>query len=327
MAVKVTVIIPNYNGLKFMRPCMESLRQQRCRDFRVLVVDNGSDDGSVQWLKEQRIPAIFLKENTGFTGAVNTGIRAAGTEFVLLLNNDTVAEPGLVGELLKTIERSEKIFAVSSKMIQMHHRELMDDAGDMYSVLGWAYQRGVGRSSKGYNKPGEVFSACAAAAIYRKKVFETIGLFDEMHFCYLEDIDVCYRAKIYGYHNRYCPSAVVYHVGSATSGSKYNGFKVKLAARNNIYLNYKNMPLGQLLVNGLPLIAGICVKYGFFKKIGFGKEYLEGIREGFATMRSCRKVAYSSEHLQNYLSIQWELMIGTCIYVYEFLCRQLGKVL
>lgn len=327
MAVKVTVIIPNYNGLKFMRPCMESLRQQRCRDFRVLVVDNGSDDGSVQWLKEQRIPAIFLKENTGFTGAVNTGIRAAGTEFVLLLNNDTVAEPGLVGELLKTIERSEKIFAVSSKMIQMHHRELMDDAGDMYSVLGWAYQRGVGRSSKGYNKPGEVFSACAAAAIYRKKVFETIGLFDEMHFCYLEDIDVCYRAKIYGYHNRYCPSAVVYHVGSATSGSKYNGFKVKLAARNNIYLNYKNMPLGQLLVNGLPLIAGICIKYGFFKKIGFGKEYLEGIREGFATMRSCRKVAYSSEHLQNYLSIQWELMMGTCIYVYEFLCRQLGKVL
>lgn len=327
MAVKVTVIIPNYNGLKFMRPCMESLRQQRCRDFRVLVVDNGSDDGSVQWLKEQRIPTIFLKENTGFTGAVNTGIRAAGTEFVLLLNNDTVAEPGLVGELLKTIERSEKIFAVSSKMIQMHHRELMDDAGDMYSVLGWAYQRGVGRSSKGYNKPGEVFSACAAAAIYRKKVFETIGLFDEMHFCYLEDIDVCYRAKIYGYHNRYCPSAVVYHVGSATSGSKYNGFKVKLAARNNIYLNYKNMPLGQILVNGLPLIAGICIKYGFFKKIGFGKEYLEGIREGFATMRSCRKVAYSSEHLQNYLSIQWELMMGTCIYVYEFLCRQLGKVL
>lgn len=327
MAVKVTVIIPNYNGLKFMRPCMESLRQQRCRDFRVLVVDNGSDDGSVQWLKEQRIPTIFLKENTGFTGAVNTGIRAAGTEFVLLLNNDTVAEPGLVGELLKTIERSEKIFAVSSKMIQMHHRELMDDAGDMYSVLGWAYQRGVGRSARGYNKPGEVFSACAAAAIYRKKVFETIGLFDEMHFCYLEDIDVCYRAKIYGYHNRYCPSAVVYHVGSATSGSKYNGFKVKLAARNNIYLNYKNMPLGQLLVNGLPLIAGICVKYGFFKKIGFGKEYLAGIREGFATMRSCRKVAYSSEHLQNYLSIQWELMMGTCIYVYEFLCRQLGKVL
>lgn len=327
MAVKVTVIIPNYNGLKYMRLCMESLRQQRCRDFRVLVVDNGSDDGSVQWLKEQRIPAIFLKENTGFTGAVNTGIRAAGTEFVLLLNNDTVAEPGLVGELLKTIERSEKIFAVSSKMIQMHHRELMDDAGDMYSVLGWAYQRGVGRSARGYNKPGEVFSACAAAAIYRKKVFETIGLFDEMHFCYLEDIDVCYRAKIYGYHNRYCPSAVVYHVGSATSGSKYNGFKVKLAARNNIYLNYKNMPLGQLLVNGLPLIAGICVKYGFFKKIGFGKEYLAGIREGFATMRSCRKVAYSSEHLQNYLSIQWELMMGTCIYVYEFLCRQLGKVL
>lgn len=325
MSVKVTVIIPNYNGLKFMKPCIEALKQQTCRDFQVLVVDNGSDDGSVPWLKEQQIPTIFLKENTGFTGAVNVGIKAADTEFVLLLNNDTVAEPGLVGELLKAIGQSGKIFAVSSKMIQMYHKELMDDAGDMYSLLGWAYQRGVGRSSKGYNKPGEVFSACAAAAIYRRKVFEIIGYFDEMHFCYLEDIDVCYRAKIFGYHNRYCPTAVIYHAGSATSGSKYNAFKVKLAARNNIYLNYKNMPLGQILVNSLPLAAGICVKYGFFKKIGFGKEYLEGIKEGFSTMKKCRKVPYTSEHLSNYLSIQWELIIGTCIYVYEFLSRQIGK--
>lgn len=326
MGKSVTVIIPNYNGLNFMEPCMEALKKQTCRDFDVLVVDNGSSDGSVRWLKEKGIPSIFLEENTGFTGAVNVGIQAAKTPYVLLLNNDTQADPEMVGELLKAVRQSKKIFAVSSKMIQMYHKELMDDAGDMYSLMGWAYQRGVGRSSGGYNRPREVFSACAAAAIYRRDVFETIGLFDEMHFAYLEDMDVCYRAKIFGYHNRYCPSAVIYHVGSGTSGSKYNAFKVRLAARNNVYLNYKNMPWGQIIINSVPLTLGILIKYGFFKKIGFGKEYLEGVKEGFLTMRKCRKVAFSFDHLSNYLAIEWELIAGSCIYVYEFSCRQLGKV-
>ncbi len=326
MAAEVTVIIPNYNGLKFLGTCMESLNRQTCQSFSVLVVDNGSTDGSVSWLKEQQIPSIFLETNTGFTGAVNVGIKAAKTKFVLLLNNDTEAEPGFVAELLKEIRRSEKIFAVSGKMIQMYHKELMDDAGDMYSVLGWAYQRGVGRSSKKYNRPVEVFSACAAGAIYRRRVFEQIGYFDELHFAYLEDMDVCYRAKIYGYHNRYCPSAVLYHVGSATSGSKYNEFKVKLAARNQVYLNYKNMPVGQLLINSLPMVIGIGLKYGFFKKIGFEKEYVEGVKEGIATRKKCRRVEFRAEHLGDYLAIEWELLIGTVVYVYEFFSRHLGKV-
>lgn len=322
----VTVVIPNYNGLRFMEPCMAALEKQNCKDFEILVVDNGSSDGSVEWLKSHQYPTIFLEENTGFSGAVNVGIKASKTPFVLLLNNDTEVEPDFIGEMIKAICRSDKIFAVSSKMVQMYHKELMDDAGDMYSVLGWAYQRGVGRSSKGYNREREVFSACAGAAIYRREVFEQIGYFDEMHFAYLEDIDVCYRAKIFGWHNRYCPTAVVYHVGSGTSGSKYNAFKVRLAARNNVYLNYKNMPLFQLLVNLLPITMGMIVKYGFFQKLGFGKEYLDGVKEGIKTRKKCAKVAYFPEHMSNYLAIQWELICGTCLYVYEFVCRQIQKV-
>ena len=322
----VTVVIPNYNGLKFMEPCMAALEKQTCKDFEILVVDNGSSDGSVDWLRSHQYPTIFLEENTGFSGAVNVGIKASKTPFVLLLNNDTEVEPDFIGEMIKAIRRSDQIFAVSSKMVQMYHKELMDDAGDMYSVLGWAYQRGVGRSSKGYNREREVFSACAGAAIYRRAVFEQIGYFDEMHFAYLEDIDVCYRAKIFGWHNRYCPTAVVYHVGSGTSGSKYNAFKVRLAARNNVYLNYKNMPLFQLLVNLLPITMGIIVKYGFFQKLGFGKEYLDGVKEGIKTRKKCAKVAYFPEHMSNYLAIQWELICGTCLYVYEFGCRQIQKV-
>lgn len=323
---KVTVIIPNYNGLKFMEPCFAALKRQDCREFEILAVDNGSEDGSVQWLKEHGIPTIFLQENTGFPGAVNVGIRASSTPYVLLLNNDTEVTPSFIRVLVEAIERSPKIFAVSSKMVQMYQKELVDSAGDMYSVMGWAYQRGAGQSVDLYNREREVFSACAGAAIYRREVFEEIGYFDEMHFAYLEDIDVSYRAKIHGYHIRYCPGAVVYHVGSGTSGSKYNSFKVRMAVRNNLYLNYKNMPALQMIVNALPLLAGVAVKYLFFKKRGFEKDYVDAFKEGMRTLSQCKKVPYNPDHLRNYLSIQWELMGGTLLYVFEFLRRQYRKI-
>ena len=233
-AAKVTVVIPNYNGLKFMEPCFKALNMQICRDFEILVVDNGSTDGSVEWLKEHKVPSIFLDTNTGFSGAVNVGIKASKTPYVILLNNDTEPDCHYIGEMIKAIERSPKIFSVSSKMIQLYDHSKMDDAGDMYTLMGWAFQRGVGRPSSGYNHVCRVFSACAGAAIYRREVFETIGYFDEMHFAYLEDIDVGYRARIYGYDNIYCPTAIVYHVGSGTSGSRYNPFKVRLAAKESI---------------------------------------------------------------------------------------------
>ncbi|MBC8598920.1 glycosyltransferase family 2 protein [Lachnospiraceae bacterium BX10] len=325
MEIKTTIIIPNYNGLSFMEPCFESLKEQTVRDFKVLVVDNGSTDGSVEWLKEHRVPSIFLKENTGFSGAVNTGIRAADTPYVLLLNNDTRVEPGFVAAMERAMDQSPKIFSVSSRMIQMYHPELLDDAGDMYSILGWAYQRGVGRSVNLYQKSCRVFSACAGAAIYRRAVFDEIGLFDELHFAYLEDIDVGWRAKLYGYDNVYCPDAAVYHVGSGTSGSRYNSFKVRLAARNCIYLNYKNMPGWQILLNAPFLLAGIFVKYLFFVKNGFGGDYVSGLKEGIRTRKQCRRVPGLLKRFGAELKVQFEMICGTGLYVYEFLRRQAAK--
>ena len=323
MQKKVTIIIPNYNGLKFMEPCFKALRAQSDQNFELLVVDNGSTDGSVKWLEDHQIPSIFLEENTGFSGAVNIGIRESVTPYVILLNNDTEPQPDYVKEMVKAIQRSPKIFSVSSKMIQLYHKDLMDDAGDMYSVLGWAYQRGVGQKSSGYKKACRVFSACAGAAIYRREVFDKIGGFDEDHFAYLEDIDVGYRAKICGYENWYCPKAVVYHVGSGTSGSKYNSFKVKLAARNNLYLNYKNMPILQLILNFLPILAGMAVKYMFFRRIGFASDYIEGVKEGLKTLKKTKKVRFQMSRLGNYIRIEGELILGTFLYVWEFMKRKL----
>ncbi len=326
MEKKATIVIPNYNGLKYMEVCFDALAKQSCQDFQILVVDNGSQDGSVEWLKERQIPSIFLPENLGFTGAVNAGIEACTTPYVILLNNDTRVHEDYVKELIRAIERSPQIFSVSPKVIQMYRPELMDDAGDLYCLLGWAFQRGVGRSSAKYRRPCRIFSSCAAAAIYRRSVFEEIGAFDDMHFAYLEDIDVGYRARIYGYDNLYWPAAMVEHVGSGTSGSKYNAFKVRLAARNNLYLNYKNMPLLQLLLNAPGILLGMAVKYAFFQKLGFAREYRDGVREGLSTLKNCRKVPFSPERLRNYLAIEGELIAATFVYVYEFSSRQLGKI-
>ena len=311
-----------------MEPCLQSLSEQTCRDFKVLVVDNASSDGSLEYMSEHYpdIEVISLKKNYGFSKAVNVGIEHSTTPYVILLNNDTTVDTHYVEEMIKAIEKSPHIFSVSSKMIQMYHPELIDSAGDLYTLMGWGVCRGTGRPVSNYTKADQIFTACAGAAIYRREVFDEIGYFDEMHFAYLEDLDVGYRARIAGYDNIYCPTAMVYHVGSGTSGSKYNPFKVKLAARNNIYLNYKNMPLLQLAVNLVPILLGMGLKYMFFKKKGFGRDYAAGVKEGLATAKRCRKVPYSRERLKNYLAIEWELITGTLIYVYEFAARQIAKL-
>lgn len=324
--MQVTVVIPNYNGKYFLKACLDSLAVQTSKEFQVLVVDNGSSDGSVEYMQQEYpwVNILALKENTGFCGGVNAGIRAADTPYVLLLNNDVEADPNFVSSMLKAIKSSKKNFSVSSRMIQFHDRSKLDDAGDLYCVLGWAFQRGVGQSIRKYKRCSKVFSACGGAAIYRRSVFEKIGYFDEMHFAYLEDIDIGYRARIYGYENLYCPKAVVYHVGSGTTGSKYNEFKVKLSARNSFYLNYKNMPDWQLLLNALPLAVGYGIKWRFFKKIGFEKAYLDGLKEGFRTRKNCKRVPYDRANLSHYLRIEAELIYNLFVYTIDFVSRRLS---
>lgn len=331
---------------------MAALKKQTKRDFCVLIVDNGSTDGSLEWMAEnlpgmvivkkgEKLPGrtekgpdsdgcfpvylLPLPENTGFSGAVNLGIRMSSTEYVILLNNDTEVDQEYIREMERSMEYSPRVFSVSSKMIQMFHPDLMDDAGDLYTVIGWGFQRGVGQKSTGYRKPCRVFTACAGAAIYRRRVFDEIGLFDELHFAYLEDLDVGYRARIAGYENWYCPAAVVYHYGSGTSGSKYNPFKVRLAARNSVYLNYKNMPFLQLLINAVPLAVGYAIKTRFFIRRGFGTEYKAGLREGVMTLYKCRRVKFRPANTLRYIQIELELIGNTVIYAYEYLRRRLIK--
>ena len=313
MAAEVTIVIPNYNGIKYLPACLDALRRQDLPEFETIVVDNGSEDASRTLIREEypEVRLICLPENQGFCGAVNVGIRESRTPFVILLNNDTEALPGFARGLLEAIKKDPRRFSCSAKMIQFHDRTRIDDAGNRYTALGWAYARGKGRPRERYSREEAVFAACAGAAIYRKAVMDEIGYFDTAHFAYLEDLDIGYRARIHGYVNVFTPAAEVYHVGSGTTGSRYNPFKVRYSARNNLYLIYKNMPLLQIVLN-LPFLAvGFLIKALFFAKKGFGAEYLSGLREGLRLCKKSKKVAFSRKNFRNYCKIQWELWADT----------------
>ncbi len=311
---KVTVVIPNYNGIKYIRNCMDSLRSQAGEPFELLVIDNASKDGSLEILQQEYPEArlIPLEENTGFCYAVNLGIRESKTPYVILLNNDTIVKPNFVAALVKAIEEGEDIFSVSAQMLSMEDENVLDGAGDGYNILGWAYARGKGQPASKYSKKTEVFSACAGAAIYRKSIMEQIGYFDENHFAYLEDVDMGYRARIYGYRNMYEPAAKVIHAGSAVSGSRYNEFKTQLASTNNSYVVVKNLPLLLLLLNAPFLLLGFLVKACFFtrKKMGmlYIKGYVRGIQKGFSKEGRKHHVRFKMKYIYNYVKLEiWQI--------------------
>lgn len=281
-----TVIIPNLNGIHYLKNCLDSLYACEKTAFPVIVVDNGSTDGSRE-LIGQEYPAVRLicfSENRGFSAAVNVGIRAADTPFVILLNNDTVVEPRFVSRLTDAVRHSPQYFSAGAKMVSLQNPEIIDDAGDYYCALGWAFARGKGRPQTRYCTPCDIFAACGGAAVYRRDILLQLGLFDEAYFAYLEDIDIGYRARMRGYTNRFAPDAVVRHAGSASSGSRYNVFKVRLSSRNSVYLIGKNMPPLQILLNLPFLLAGFLIKFLFFLKKGYGPVYARGLWNG---LRMC----------------------------------------
>lgn len=334
--MKTAVIIPNYNGHRFLSACMDALDKQSTQDFYIVIVDNASTDGSIEWLldwQEEDVRRRFIirnTENLGFSGAVNPGIEWAachGCSYAVLLNNDTAVYPDFVEQLELSMERDteKKLFAVSSRMVKMHNEAIIDDAGDQYTILGWQFQRGLGESSERFSKPAYVFSACAGAAIYRISAFKELGLFDIRHFAYLEDVDISYRAQLKGYRILYQPDAICRHVGSGSSGGKYSSFKLRLSGRNSIYLLYKNMPLPQLILNSPFLLAGYLVKLLFFTKKGYGRDYGKGILEGIKELKCLERVDFQSIPLHRFIAVELMLLFGTIEYAMQLFRRLLKK--
>lgn len=316
--MSITIIIPHLNRKRLLEKCLNSILNQTIKSYNIILIDNGSNDGSKEFIRKNhpQIQIIENKENRGYAAAINQGIVLSPSEYILFLNNDIFLEKDCLENLLECIETDKNIFAVSSKLIQYHNPDKIDDAGDEYTLLGWTKRRGYGKSSKKYNKSEEVFSACAGAALYKRDLLEEIGDLDENFFAYLEDVDLSYRARINGYKCLYCSKALAYHVGSATSGSRYNKIKIKLAARNSTYLPYKNMPWPQLLVNFPFLVSGFFIKYIYFLKMGYGSVYLSGLKEGISNLNKIKKIEYHNVNFVNYIKIEYLLIKNTLKFLF-----------
>ena len=320
--MKVSVIIPNYNGIMYLQKCLDALDKQDFHDYDIIVVDDASTEEGIEHLIALHPRARLLRHarNHGFANSVNDGIKASDSEYVFLLNNDAYVDDGCLRELVRAIDQdgqNSKIFSVQCKMLSAVNHALIDNAGDFYNIFGWARTRGKDKLADSHSKPGKIFSACAGAAIYNRKALIEIGLFDENHVSYLEDVDLGYRAKLYGYENRYEPKAKVFHEGSATSGSRHNEFKVRYAARNSILVRYKNQTALQKIVNFLPMELGVIVKQIYFMNKGLGKAYHRGLVEGRTIKRTLdvrdKRVAFDAAKRKRAWAIELE-MIKNIIY-------------
>lgn len=245
----VSIVIPNYNGKQFLETCLSSIQNQSYPACQVVVVDNGSKDGSVEYIRKHypNTRLIVFEKNKGFCTAVNAGIQADDTPFVFLLNNDTELPGDCLAELVAAAQSYDDDF-FSPRILSFHNRDILDGAGDGILRGGAGYRIGcMEKDGEYYDQAGQVFGACGGAAFYRRNVFNKIGLFDDDFFAYSEDVDLNLRANRSGCTCRYVPAAKVFHIGSATTGSRINAFTIKLSTRNNLSLLLKNYPVSLLL--------------------------------------------------------------------------------
>jgi GT2 family glycosyltransferase len=258
-APRLTVAILSYDGRHLLEVILPSLARQHYRDFEVVVVDNGSRDDTVQWLAQSwpQVRVISLPENVGVTAALNVCAHSGEGELLALFNNDVELDPDCLGELAGALETHPQAGWAAAKLRDFQRRELLDGAGDVFTWAATGGRRGNGEPDRGqYDAPGEVFGACGGAALYRRSVLRLVGDFDEDFFAFYEDVDWNLRAQLAGFSCRYVPSALAYHMGSATIGRGLSDFTRYHLWRNQLWIVAKDLPLGAIVRHSPELLLG-----------------------------------------------------------------------
>lgn len=246
-----SIVIPNFNGKARLKACLDSLIRQSLA-AEIIVVDNGSTDGSSDFVREKYPSVVLLQneKNLGFAGGVNTGIRyslAKNYDSIALLNNDAVAEANWLEKLVNFLVSHPKAGIVTSKILAGDGKHL-DSTGDIYTVWGLPFPRGRDELDKGqYDSERWVFGASGGASLYRAKMLEQIGLFDEDFFAYYEDVDISFRAQLAGWKIGFEPKAQVIHQIAGTS-SRMKGLSTTKTLQNLPWLLWKNVPTRLLLI-------------------------------------------------------------------------------
>jgi GT2 family glycosyltransferase len=273
-------------------------------DHEVVLVDNGSEDDSVPFVRAcfPHVRVISLPFNLGFAAAMNAGARAARSEYLAFLNNDAAADPNWLGELTGCIQRHPRAASVTSKILKLDRRDILDDAGNVMTRSLKAYHRGRGEFDRGqYEDESEVFSASGAASMWRARALVELGLFDEDFFAYYEDVDLGFRARLAGYECWYAPRAVVFHAGGATSRARQSEFVFFYSVRNRWRMIVKNVP-GRLFVrNAHRIFLGELLTFGRSMREGHMRLTLAAYRD---VLRSLRPLLAKRRGIQAMKSIQ-----------------------
>jgi GT2 family glycosyltransferase len=288
----VSVIIVNFNGKKFLQDCLSSLLIQTYSPFEVILVDNASHDGSIEFVQEHfpHVKIFIEKENLGFAGGSNAGIREAQGEFILTLNNDTIVPPDFIGELIKPMMQDPSVGMCGSKMVFPDGR--INSTAICISRSGAAWDRGGGEPDHGqYDIAAEVFGPCAGAALYRRTMLDEIGLFDEDFFLFMEDVDLAFRARLSGWKCMYVPTARVVHVHGGTAGFR-SDISVYYGNRNLVWYVVKNFPSRTLILSSPWIITRNCADIPYYFLHGKGLAIVRAkndMMKGFLSMVRKRK--------------------------------------
>jgi GT2 family glycosyltransferase len=253
--VTISVVIPNWNGRRFLERCLFALRRQTVGDVEVVLVDNASSDDSVELVRRSfpEVEVVQLTRNAGFAAAMNAGIRRARGSYIAFLNNDTEPDERWLQELLACLERHPRAASATSKVLLFDRPGTLDDTGNFLTPSLLPYARGHGEAdARQFDVEEEVFSASGAAALWRADALAKVGLFDESFFAYYEDVDLGFRARLAGYECWYAPRAVVLHERGGTGGD--DGFTLYHHVRNRWLMLAKDAPAG-LLARRLPRLA------------------------------------------------------------------------
>lgn len=260
----VSIIIVNWNGLRWLSDCFGSLAKQDYQNYEIIFVDNASKDESVAWVKKHypKTKICINKENLGFSDANNVGYRVTRGKYVLFLNNDTRVTKTFLTELVKVIESDSTIGGAQSKILLMDHPDTHDSVGAFFTSTGFLYHFGFGaKDGPKYNKQIELYTAKGACMMFRKSVLEKIkvdgAILDPSYFAYFEETDMCHRIWLSGYRIVYAYKSVIFHKMGATSSSMNNAFVQYHSFKNRLNSYLKNLGSAQL-VKTLPIHVLFC---------------------------------------------------------------------
>ena len=268
--IKVSIIIINYNSNGLIIDCLKALEAQLFKDFEIILVDNNSSDNSLQtvnaYLKNNPLTCpirlISLSTNLGFTGGNLVGLGCTEAEYIALLNNDTEPHRDWLYNLVAGIDTNTDVGICASKLL-VFGADVIDSAGDGYATSLKGYKRGEGEDKGKYDEQKYVFGACAGAVLYRQKMLEEIGFFDDDFFLIHEDTDLNLRAQIAGWKVLYVPTAVVYHKVRSSIGHM-SDLAVYYTLRNSEFVRIKNIPCS-IFLRCLPeFIIGTIAEFLYF---------------------------------------------------------------